>query len=480
MRSLDNIKIQRYSIHRLIITLSLLFFLVISINSVSLEINNTYKNDYASRMEINIANNYVDQQKLIKSKDIEDLSIDFPNGSISYMNESEGIVEANHFIFPIKIVSSSENLAKFLGLDILRGCFFNSEQYQYGNKVAVISDNLAYKLFTSHNVIGNEILISGVKYKIIGLYKSERSSLSELASDGIERVYIPFNSVTSEGSQALNTLFIKDDTLKEKSFRVHYVEETLKKTLGIEPNTYRINDFYDSSIYISQPLLLFIFFIGVLLIIMLIKYFLKYLKLGYSNLKSGLKSNYFLQLLFKWKFRILLYLIGVGLVIFIIIKTFGTIKFKVTIPTEYIPVDNIFDFNFYANKLKDAIYKLNSNVGYIPTQMEIFLRYSLLVIYISILLLLINFIAVLSSIKLNKLSSESATNQMSVFVALALSILLGSALSFIFSLICGVKYIIPVKEMLILIAFLSIKLIDEKKIDKFSSQILFKTTQKVH
>ncbi len=472
MRSLDITKLQRYSLHRLIIVFSLLFFLFISINSISAYISNTYKNHYASRIEINLISSSVNEKDLITAGDIEDLAMAFPNGSISYMNQSDSIIEANNAIFPIKTVSSGENLERFLGLDILRGCFFNSEQYQYGNKVAVISDTLAYKLFTTHNIIGNEIYISGVKYRIIGLYKSKSSLLSVLSSDGSERVYIPFNSMTNISSEALNTVFIKDDSLKDKPFRVHTIEETLKECLRMEPNLYRINDFNDSSIYTAQPLFLFVFLVGVLLICLIIKYLIKYLTFGYFNLKSGLKNNYFIQLMIKWKLRIPLFIIGAALILLIIGITFSTIKFKGTIPAEYIPVDNIFDFGFYADKLKDAIYKLNSNVGYVPTQMEILFNYNLLVIYISTLLLLINFIAAMSAIKLNKFFSDSIADQMKAFAVLAASILIGLALAFVICLACGIKYTIPVKEMIILTVFFAIKLINEDRIDSLKVRVL--------
>ncbi len=465
---MDIIKLQKYSLKKLTILMSSLFLLVISINSVSLEIDNTYKNGYASRMEINLNSNYVDQRNLIKASDIEDLAMAFPNGSISYMTQSDSIIEANHAIFPIKAVLSAENVENFLGLYMLRGCFFNSEQYQYGNKVAVISDTLAYKLFTSHNVIENEIYISGVKYKIIGLYKSKGSMLSALASDGVERVYIPFNSVSNNASKLINTIFVKDDSLKEKPFRIHTMEGTLKERLRVEPNIYKINDFYDSSIYTSQPLLLFIFLVGVLLICQVIKYFIKYLKFGVLNLKVGLRSNYFAGILFKWKLRIPLYIIGAMLILLLLAEICQSITFKGVIPAEYIPVDNVFDFKFYANKIREAIYTLNSNFGYIPTQLELILRYNLTVVYISMLFLILNFIAVLSSIKLDKLVSGAITKQMT---ALATSAVIGLAISFIICLLCGINFIIPVKEMIILIMFLAIKLVNENSIDDFSNKL---------
>lgn len=466
---MDINKIQRYSLHRLIIVISLLFFLVIIINSISKDIGNTYKDDYANRIEINVGSNSIDHGNLISTGDIEDMARIFPNGNISYMNQKDTAIEANNAVFPIKAVLSGENLEKFEGLNMLRGCFFSSEQYQYGNKVAVVSDTMAFKLFGTHNIIGNEIYISDTKYRITGIYKSRKSILSVLASDGVERVYIPFNSMPGSSSELLNTIFIKDAGLKEEVFRVHATEEKLKEQLKTDTGLYRINDFYDSSIYASQPLSVFIFLVGVLLICQLIKYLIIYLKFGTAKFKAALNNNYFIGILIKWKLRIPLFVIGVMLILFFAVTVFRTVSFRGIVPARYIPADNIFDFGFYAEKIRDAIYSGNNYTGYVPTQLEALYGSELQLIYISMLFLLLNFIASLSAIKLNKLVSESVAEQMT---ALAVSILIGLAMPFGLCLVCGIKYIIPVKEMMILIMYLTIKSVNEKGLRVYVSKNL--------
>ena len=147
------------------------------------------------------------------------------------------------------------------------------------------------------------------------------------------------------------------------------------------------------------------------------------------------------------------------------------ITFKGAIPAEYIPVDNIFDFKFYGNKIREAIYSLNSNFGYMPTQLELILRYNLLVVYVSTLFLIINFIAVLSAIKLDKLVSGTITKQMTALVA---SIVIGLAISFIICLLGGIDFIVPIKEMLILILFLAVTFINENNVDTISDKLYVK------
>jgi len=447
---LDIIKLQRYSFHRLIILISSLFFLVISINSISSYINGIYKDGYSGRVEINIKNNFTKQGKLIKSRDLEALKLSFPSGVISYMNEQDTAVQTKNAVYAVKAVLSGEKLDDFSGLEILRGTFFNSDQYKYGNRVAVISDIMAQKLFMTHHVIGNEIFISGVKYKITGLYKSKTSILSELASDGAERVYIPFYSLSKSSAETVNTIYIKDKNLEDTPFNENIISQALKERLNADPKLYKINDFYNINTYTTQPLSAFVFVIGIFCICVVIKYFLKFVKFGLSYIKKDLENDYFLKVLIKNSIRILVFLVLTAAFVVSIIMLFRTVSFNGSIPYEYIPADNVFDLSFYAGQFNDSIRSINNSAWYVPTQLEMLSRYSLLAIYILMMFLIINFIMVLSAVKLNKIVCVPFTRQMT---ALAASVFIGVGLSFIFCLICGIGYSLPVKGMVVLVLF---------------------------
>ncbi len=472
MRALDINRVQRYSLYKLLVLIASLFFLVISSASISLYISNEYIDDYENRVEINIKSNFSEEAKTIKQSNIEMLKQAFSSGELSYMNELSGIIEGDNAIYPVKAVLSGENTEKFLGLNLLRGTFFSSEQYQYGRRVAVISDTMAYKLFTTHHVIGNEIYISGLKYKIIGLYKNKTSLFSLLASDGIEKVYVPFDSMSQNSVKTINTIFIKEKTLEENSFREKTIDRTIKDILRTDINPYKINDFYNNSIYTSQPLLLFIFFVGVLLMCILLKYFFKYMGFGNNYFRNGIKNNYFLEVLLKWKIRIPLFLLFAVLIVLFISAIFWNVRFKGAIPAEFIPSDNVFDFSFYADRIKETIYRANNNAGYLPTQLEIVFSKNLIATYVLVLFLVINLVSVLSAIKLSKIVNESFAKQI---IVLIIGLVVGLALSFILCLVCGIKFNFPVSEVAVLLLFLAIKLFDEKRIDAKFSQCLHKT-----
>lgn len=465
---LDIIKVQRYSFYKLIILMSALFFLVISINSIASDVSSTYKNDYARRVEINIKNNSIKQGKLIRQSDLKNLKTSFSKGSIiSYKNEMDTLVETEHMAYPAKAVHCGEDLDKFLDIDLIRGRFFSAKQYEDGSKVAVISDTMAYKFFMTHDVIGNEIKISGVKYKIVGLYKNNSSLFSFLSSDGMDKIYIPFNSIASIDEKSLNTIFVKDVDLEAKPFKVHTVENALAK-LGVDTLLYEINDFYDIHTFLSQPLSLVIFIVGIYCICILIKYLIKYLKFVASNLKCALKDNYFLGMLAKSKLRMPIFIILTALIIGFIGTVFWIVKFKGAIPYEYIPVDNVFDFEFYTGIIKDLIYSSNNSVGYVPTQLEMLFSKSLIAVYALMLLLILSFISVMSSIKLNKLVSESFVKQM---LGMLVSVIIGLVISFVVCLACGIQLSFPIKEMAVLVLLFIIKFVDEKRVDNFSVKL---------
>ena len=459
---MDIAKLQRFSLYKLIILTSSLFFLIIMINSISSDIGNTYKNDYSSRVEINIKSNFGDEQKLIKPSGLEIFKMQYSSESISYMNELDSFLQTGNVGYPVKAVLSGENLENFLSLNILRGTFFSKNQYEYGKKVAVISDTMAQKLFTSHNVIGNEINISGLKYKIIGLFRNKNSLFSLLGSDGVERVYIPSESLSNNGLKIVNTVFIKDKRLQAESFKVNTIEKALSERLMVDSYLYKINDFYYNSSYTSQPLSMFIFLVGILCICLLIKYFIEYLKFGFLYLKKGMKNNYLLQILVKWKLRIPVFLILAALIPLFIGTVFWLIRFKGAIPQEYIPANNVFDFGFYANKVKEAIYSANNNVGYAPTELEILFHNNLTAIYVLMSFVIINFIAVVSTIKLNKMVCESSAKQN---IMIVVSLFIGLAVAFVFCLVCGIKYSFPAKAVAILVLFLAINLVNKRKVE---------------
>ncbi len=447
------LELQRYSFRKLIILLSALFCLVLLLNSIAADFGYHYQKDYGSRVEINIKDSEAADGRTIKLKNIQAI-INYPLENVSYMNEAETYLKAGNSGYAVKAVLCGENLADFLDINILKGTFLSKSQHEYGKNVAVISDTLAQKLFMTHNVLENEVAISGVTYKITGIYKSENSPFSILSSDGAERVYIPFESISDYKSQTISTVFIKDKRLQEETFRTNKVEDLLKK-MGVESSYYKIKDFYNSSIYVSQPLSVFIFFIGILILFILLKYFIRYIKAGMAFFRNRMEGRYFIEVITGSKLRLILFFSGALLLSVSMVGVYYAIRFKGSVPYQYIPPENIFDFGFYGNLIVAAVNNANGYAGYIPTQYELLFRNNLVIVVFMIICLVINFILVKSEIKLYQIVTDSITKSLAV---LALSMAVGAAAGAVLCWLCGIQISFPVRYTAILCIYFSLKL----------------------
>lgn len=441
---MEDMKIQQFIFKKLMILFSILFFALAVINSISHE----FANGGSGRIEINIRNTGADGAGLIKSGGIEELK-GIPLEAVSFMNEETGFVEANNRVYDVKTVLAGEKLKDFYGIRMYKGTFFNSAQQTYGSRVAIISGTLAQKLFSTYGVLGNEISISGELYKISGVYINDRSIYSLLYSDGAERVFVPFESAAESKNKPVKTIFIKDSKLREKAFKVHEIENILKKQ-KITAGNYKITDFYDNGIYLSQPLSIFIFLVGIAVIFLLLKYLRNFLKLAIKRFRTKLQKGYLLETIFNSKLKIFLSLILFLLFFGTIYGVLLLIRFKCIIPYQYIPKHNIFDVEFYSDVIRTAIYRSNEYTGYIPTKLEILYKNSMSLNLLMLLVLLVTFILIRQEMKIYLRVSKSLF-QRSVLLPAAL--LAGNIPALIICAVSGLAFVFPAKGIIILCAF---------------------------
>ncbi len=451
---MDEIKLQNYSVKKLLVLLSALYCLVFVINSMALGYEYKFDGDYGKRIEVNIKNNLIPEGRTLKLQNLESL-INRSGLNYSYQCEAEAYIKAGSKGYPVKRVLSGRNLSGFLGLRMLKGSFFNGSQHEYGKKVAVISETLAEKLYMTNNVLGNEVEISGIRYKVTGVYQNRNTPFSILSSDGIERIYVPFESLTGYKDLTIETVFLKGQSLQEEIFRTDKVNSLLKQA-GVNTDYYRLKDFYDSPVFISQPLSAFIFFVGILIMIILAKGTVRYIKGGISNFEQRMKAGYLFEVIKSSKLGILIFLTGAAFLLCGIAAVFFMVRFKGSIPYQYIPPDNIFDFQFYGSLIREALYNANEFNGYRPTQYELQVHYGLVAVYCLTVLLVISFIAVGSAIKLNRFLMYSSLNSLTV---LGGAIVLGTVSGFILCLIFGIQSASPVRFFTVLSIYFCARLI---------------------
>ncbi len=453
-------ELRRYSFKKLITTMSILFCLVFLLNSMAAGFQADYEKRYGGRLEINKDSVKADGDRTIKYKQIQSM-VNYPLERVSYLNETEAYLKTENSGYAVATVLCGENLIDFIDVRMLQGSFLSKEQHELGKKVVVISDSLAIKLFMTNKVLGNKVSIAGVTYNIVGVYKKEATPFSILYSDGAERIYIPFESVAGYNSRTINTVFISDRKFQEATFGTDKAMEFLKKT-GVDSSNYEINDFYNSNVYVSQPLSAFILFVGVLIILMLLSYFIRYIKDGLLFFRNRMEGGYLVEVIAGARLRLIVFFLGAVVLLVSMGAIYYAVRFKGTIPYQYIPSENIFDFNFYCNLIKTGIVKVNRFTGYMPTQHELRFNINLTFSYALTICIFISFIAVKSTIKLYMLAGGHS-NVKSLTILL-LSLLIGIVGGFLICIMSGLQFTFPVSYAVILILYYFGRLFDKTRI----------------
>lgn len=368
---------------------------------------------------------------------------------VSYTAEKNGILQNGNEFREAGLVMTDGLYAGFSGLDIFKGSFFSQDSCNKGRNLAVISESTAKELYSSYDIIGSEILISGIKYRICGIYRERHTLFTYLGDDGKNRIYVPLQSMDNGREQPLGTIYIAGETVEKDEFRIHNLEETLSQKLGIFPSDVRITDYYGTQLTLAGLQAFFVFCVGLYILWVVFVGILKVVKSISELIKKNRESNYLMGALAACKYDILkaagIVLLEIGLAA----AAFTAIKFTPYIPSTIIPQDNIFDFGFYAQKLKLAIQGSNQSVYFAPSALA---GASSAALWIEFLLLAVFVTAFISALAQLKLMRMAEISLLDITVPFIISIVIGMVLSLLFALVTGLVVAIAVKQAAVVLA----------------------------
>lgn len=161
-------------------------------------------------------------------------------------------------------------------VSIINGRFLNSNDISYNTKVAVIGQKLKQDLFKDKNPIGEQIAISNVKFKVVGVFTDPGGEREET------RVYLPRTTIQqvfgggdkiSDMSFTLNKKDSYEEALAESVKFTTGLGQILKSKNTISPDDMsaigmnstfeNVKQFYDLNLYIR----LFFWWVGICTII---------------------------------------------------------------------------------------------------------------------------------------------------------------------------------------------------------------------
>ncbi len=278
----------------------------------------------------------------------------------------------------VNIIFTDDKFPMVHNINLLKGSFFSNDNPLNVSEKIIISDNLANSLFKSYDVIGNEIVISGKKKIISGIYITENNIFSELASNGQETVFVSIEGQTdSPDSMEIERIYFKGLNGEINNIDIREFDVLTGEKLKY----YQKTDLFSSKSLLKQMINIMFLIAGVIVILKLILIFIK----SFENIIYGLeKKNYNVKAI-NIRINIIICLICLMLIILI----FALCTFKLYIPDGLLPEhDRILDIKYYYHYIINSIQsvKLLERWSYYQTLIIVFNLFMTVSVSITILL----------------------------------------------------------------------------------------------
>lgn len=463
-------EIRKSVLKKTVLSLTILLFLFTSSNCIFSAFV-SFSSNYTKRVEVNLDKSKNNENaELIEIDNISDVINGYSNGTVSFSSRIGSYIANGGNILPAQVELTDSSYIKFLDARITRGTYFSEDAYKNGRNVVVISERTAAKLFMSTDVVGNEVELLDEKYRIVGLYKGKASIISLMGSDGLDKVFVPFTSYAYAHTMPVDTIYINDKYLEKQRFRENAVSNYLKQRMYINTDLYKIMDFYNAPIMMSQMADILVFFIAVWCIYILAGFAAAYVRKNAAYIKNCMEDKYPAEFIKSEAAYICFFSAGILLFVSLAACIYLLARPVLYIPSRYIPQDNIFDLGFYADIIKSMIYTSNSSYGYMPTQLEKYYGNALQLNIILLVFVIPAFFSTVSGLKLLKLAGASGKIYAK---AVIISCVSAAALSVIFSSAGGVLLAFPLKNLAFILLFCLLYVINRKHLESLLNHALY-------
>ncbi|MDU5080055.1 ABC transporter permease [Tissierella carlieri] len=310
----------------------------------------------------------IDEFSLIPQR--VELSFDKDSEALPFiLSEEQYINESYKYVLYIeKDTVLNEKSLTAMGID--KNYYeLESMEFIYGENIflnenqIIISDRLAKERYGGVNPIGKMIEIEGESYEIIDIYKINGSNM--LIRDKKDIVYIDYEYAKNNLDNYISIISIqKPASIEDEFYKDKFIDYLKFRIPEINKEALNIMDYSDTNRVLMEWHRGTKLFIVSLLFILIAIIFLRRIKMINRCVKKELEIYYLKEIIYLRISEILEEAIKLVLLIFGgIFLLQWVIKFQFNIPGKYLPINDIFDFEFYQT-LTDSI-KINlSSYGY--------------------------------------------------------------------------------------------------------------------
>ncbi|MEW9122077.1 MAG: ABC transporter permease [Thermotaleaceae bacterium] len=308
--------------------------------------------------------------------DIDRLKKELSTEDVSYTAESGLInttVSNSNTALPARLIGADHTYPNFSSLMLINGSFITQKQEEEGAMVAVIDEELAWDLFKTVYATGKTLDIYGKTFQVTGVLKKESSIIGKLTDDGLPKVYLSAGVMldmdNTAGITEMQIRTADDNTLDQNKSNV----SAALRQIGKDPSNYNIVDYNLKYALMKQGPLLVAFILGIASMLILLQHVKKLIIKAYSLIMKGCKTDYLSNVIKENKAELVGYLLEMMVVFIGIVLIWKGISFKSYIPPRYIP-DELIDISYYRNIIKGLIQGGIRDMGYIPTQSELYVN----------------------------------------------------------------------------------------------------------
>ncbi len=285
--------------------------------------------------------------------DIDYLRKKLPGINLSYLARQEGMAEGNHKTAGVKVLGINYLWPRFYALNITAGSMWTPQAENEGQRVAVISSELAIRLYGTMEVINTQIKVLGKDYLIAGIYTPSAGILKHLTDDGIPEVYIP-------GAAFFETVqnpFIRElqiDSAPAGSLDSAKMIPALLHLRGKDMTAYTAIDYHMARVLMEQVPQIQVFIMGILPILVILKFWLSRIRNIAWALRRDSREDDFRIIMKKRRREIRNFLGLTAGLLAVIVFIWSRIHFSPYIPPRLIP-DDLIDISHYAEVVKQDI-----------------------------------------------------------------------------------------------------------------------------
>lgn len=386
----------------------------------------------------------------ISFKDYEKVKDGYGEGETSAAIELQlrAVTELNQRSLDAKVVMTDENYINFFPYMTMRkGTFLDADMLRDRVKAAVVSSELAQKLYMTDNIIGNTLILGDGKYKIIGVYEADIGILSDLTDDGYEKIYIPYTSF--ETDKSIDHMMANG--LKYKYGAVFSFEELINRALKRNATyNYAMRDYKKYGVVIAQIEGVLILLFGLVCIYLLIRNIAVFLGQRAAFYRLKLRDSYMKEMIRRNILSIVSDLAIIFAFAGILFAILSIVRFEFYVPSEYLPGDNIFDIGFYVERIKTVIRESNSliKVNYAP--FDALLQSTLKVALILATFIVVGFVDLILSLGIAK---SVQMPKVKLAICSTASMVLGLVAGYLAVLFMGLSYSLPAEFIVLILCF---------------------------